>query len=573
MSHSPLGESGVREAMNPRSPFRTRLNDLNERIDRGGSLSGHERNCAFLNIGDSRRARFATVSNSAGFDFADDSRSLGIVDWDRDGDLDVWLMNRTAPRVRLLQNDQVTGNHFIAFRLKGETCNRDAIGARIEVVCEEGQRLSKSLRAGEGFLSQSSKSIHFGLGSADTIKTVTVKWPGGPPQDFSNLEANRFYLLQQGNHAAEPVAVNRAQKAWNTSGEFVAEPPSEQAAVLLTSRIAMPRLTYQTAAGKSAQLDDLKGRAVLINLWASWCLPCQRELKDLVDHSAEFEAKRLEVVALSTDGLLDDQTGTNDENVRRIMQSIGGAIRSGYASRALVARLQFMDDYLFAQKRELPVPTSFLMDSEGRLAAIYRGPVDVPKVILDVEKLSLKGKESFDAALPFPGRWYEPNEAAIPLRLAARMYEQGDVIDAAGYLHDHRESFSRQVGYVSLVGQVASKLAGQRRQTEAIQLYRDALKASPDNVALINNLAWHLATHVETAERRPAEAIQLAERAAKMTDYGIVNVIDTLVAAHLSADRRGDAVIACRRALRRARERNHAELMEQLTEKLRRLEQ
>ena len=53
----------------------------------GGSWSGHERNCCFLNT---RGERFADVSSAVGFDHDSDGRGVALVDWDHDGDLDVW---------------------------------------------------------------------------------------------------------------------------------------------------------------------------------------------------------------------------------------------------------------------------------------------------------------------------------------------------------------------------------------------------------------------------------------------------------------------------------------------------
>src|SRR5262245_66393159 len=97
----------------------------------GRSWSGRERNCFFLNTGGTR---FANVSAVSGFDFPDDARAAALSDWDGDGDLDVWVSNRNAPRLRLLRNG-ATGSHYIALRLVGDgaTTHRDAIGARVEV--------------------------------------------------------------------------------------------------------------------------------------------------------------------------------------------------------------------------------------------------------------------------------------------------------------------------------------------------------------------------------------------------------------------------------------------------------
>ena len=113
--------------------------------------------------------------------FLDDARAHALVDWDYDGDLDIWSTNRTAPRLRFLRNDANGDQHFLALRLRGRQCNRDAIGARVEVVLPNGpgaKPLVRSLRAGEGFLAQSTKWLHFGLGRTSTIDSVVIHCQG-----------------------------------------------------------------------------------------------------------------------------------------------------------------------------------------------------------------------------------------------------------------------------------------------------------------------------------------------------------------------------------------------------------
>ena len=85
-------------------------------IETGGSWSGRERNCCFLNTGG---ARFADVSAVTGLDFLDDGRAVAVVDWDHDGDLDLWLGNRTAPRIRFMRNNIDHENRFLKIQLIG----------------------------------------------------------------------------------------------------------------------------------------------------------------------------------------------------------------------------------------------------------------------------------------------------------------------------------------------------------------------------------------------------------------------------------------------------------------------
>ena len=144
---------------------------INSLLRSGRSLSGHERNCCFLNT---RGQRFADVSAAAGLDFIDDGRVVALSDWDYDGDVDFWIANRSGPQIRYLRNNFGPGNHFVALALQGVRSNRDAIGARVTVIVHGSSgntpsKQSQTLRAGEGYLSQSSKWLHFGLGDAKQI--------------------------------------------------------------------------------------------------------------------------------------------------------------------------------------------------------------------------------------------------------------------------------------------------------------------------------------------------------------------------------------------------------------------
>ena len=95
----------------------------------------------------------------SGLDFADDTRTFAVTDFDGDGVPDLVLKNRLGPQIRAMQNDCSAWTKARSrSRLRGTKSNRDAIGARVEV---NGQ--AQYLNAGSGFLSQHSKKLHFGL--------------------------------------------------------------------------------------------------------------------------------------------------------------------------------------------------------------------------------------------------------------------------------------------------------------------------------------------------------------------------------------------------------------------------
>ena len=88
---------------------------VNTLLREGKSWSGRERNNAYLNLAD---GSFADISYLSGVGFLDDARGAAALDWDADGDLDLWLNNRSSPKVRFMRNDDPGGNHYVAFRLE-----------------------------------------------------------------------------------------------------------------------------------------------------------------------------------------------------------------------------------------------------------------------------------------------------------------------------------------------------------------------------------------------------------------------------------------------------------------------
>jgi hypothetical protein len=109
----------------------------------------------------------------------DTSQSRGCAwgDVDQDGDLDLYVANQNGPN-RLFRNDQSTGNHWLHVDLEGTISNRSAIGARVRVVADGVSRL-REVSGGDGYCSQNSLTVEFGLGASSLVDTIEVRWPSG----------------------------------------------------------------------------------------------------------------------------------------------------------------------------------------------------------------------------------------------------------------------------------------------------------------------------------------------------------------------------------------------------------
>ena len=123
-------------------------------------------------------------------------RGVAFADFDNDGFTDVVVANNGDPPL-LLHNSASNGNHFLNFKLVGTKSNRDAMGARIRIVAG-GLSQIREIAGGGSYLSQSDLRANFGLAKATRAESVEITWPSGQRQAFHNVEADKFYLIEEG---------------------------------------------------------------------------------------------------------------------------------------------------------------------------------------------------------------------------------------------------------------------------------------------------------------------------------------------------------------------------------------
>jgi hypothetical protein len=151
-----------------------------------------------------RNGRFEDVSLQAGPGISDPMAARGCAfgDFDNDGDLDM-VVNPVNDYPQLLRCDSQTGNNWIKVRTIGVKSNRSGIGARLKCVtrvpgeAKPHQQIDE-VRSGGGYFSQSDLRVHFGLGKAEKVELLEIRWPSGQVDILKEVKPNQVVYVKEG---------------------------------------------------------------------------------------------------------------------------------------------------------------------------------------------------------------------------------------------------------------------------------------------------------------------------------------------------------------------------------------
>ncbi len=153
-----------------------------------------QKNLLFRNLGD---GTFANItSETDGLAVKKVSRGAAIGDYDNDGDLDI-LVTNCNQRPDLLQNAVGNRNNWIQIQTVGQKSNRSGIGARIKVVTGTHVQY-REVHSGGSYLSFHDLRAHFGVGKAEQIELLEIRWTSGHTDRWTHLAVNRRFMAVEG---------------------------------------------------------------------------------------------------------------------------------------------------------------------------------------------------------------------------------------------------------------------------------------------------------------------------------------------------------------------------------------
>lgn len=321
-------------------------------FQQGLSFSGFERDALFMNL-ESRE--FQDISGVSGIDSISDGRAAVLADFDNDGDQDIFLTTIQGEGHLLFKNNVGQANHFIRVTLEGSTSGRDAFGAVVRLKTAQGIQ-TQVCSGGNGFLAQQDRRLLFGLGQEKEAEWLEVLWPSGKTQRFSGIpaaaslkivESSEDYASLTDPSGALPDPVSREDLVWHK--------------LKLRKGAVLPNLhLYRLEGkGKKAPIDLQKGTVYFLNLWATWCGPCRKEMPELEKLRPQFQEKGIQLVGISLD------QDTELAFVESFARKLG-------VSYPLFGIGKTDIDKVFAGDQAF-IPLSILVDEKGRVADVFAG--------------------------------------------------------------------------------------------------------------------------------------------------------------------------------------------------------
>ena len=335
--------------------------DQNSLMGKGFSFSGYERDPVFLSLGknDKGQVKYLEVSGLSGMDSITDGRAGVFADFDNDGDLDVFSTTIQGQSHLLFRNNVGSANNFLRVTLQGTSSGKDAFGAVVRVKTAAGIE-TKIKAGGSGFVSQNDPRLLFGLGKDTKAEYVEVTWPSGKQQRFANVTSNNALLIIEGNDKFAVVKETTAN---------LPDPLTKEDRLLATLKLKkgqpFPALMVEKLDGTKAPLAGLltKGNKTLVNLWATWCIPCLKEMPELDKLYPQLKANKINLVGLSIDA---------DDDGKKGFQLVNEFLTKRKVSYPIAVIGEAGGRQIYAVE-DPAVPLSILLDEKGNVEKVISG--------------------------------------------------------------------------------------------------------------------------------------------------------------------------------------------------------
>jgi Flp pilus assembly protein TadD/peroxiredoxin len=304
----------------------------------------------------------------------------------------------------------------------------------------------------------------------------------------------------------------------------------------LIEPLSAPEFSLPDFAGAVRELRSFRGKAVLLTFWAMSSQASLDQLGSLHKSQRKFASSGLQIVGVSVD------EPSRASEARSFVAKCGVSFPILFATQDLAGIYNITYRYLFDRRRDLAIPSSFLIDADGMIVKVYQGVVNPDRVATDLKSMPRTAADRVRKALPFPGTLCagefkrndftygvaffqhgyleqaaasfqsvigrKPNEPEAYYNLGTLYLRRNDLPDARSYLE---QAVKLRPQYPEAWNNLGMTAAQQGQADEGVRNFQKSLQLRPDYAIAILNLGnlYRRQGNLEEAEKLLGRAVEL----------------------------------------------------------------
>ncbi|WP_093052774.1 redoxin domain-containing protein [Salipaludibacillus aurantiacus] len=176
---------------------------------------------------------------------------------------------------------------------------------------------------------------------------------------FAGMVGWTLYETVEWNSTSEPASETEEGSVSDAEDENLEQPSISEEDIGLNEGDYAPDFTLETLAGEEVSLWDFRGQKVMVNFWATWCPPCRAEMPDMQEMYEEYDDIKILAVNLT-------ETEPGVDQVEEFTEDFGLTFPILLDHEVEVAGIYDIQ----------PIPTSYMIDSEGKVQSIAFGALN-----------------------------------------------------------------------------------------------------------------------------------------------------------------------------------------------------
>jgi tetratricopeptide (TPR) repeat protein len=339
-------------------------------------------------------------------------------------------------------------------------------------------------------LSQHTKDLFFGVGKFEGIIRASIRWPNGLTQTFEHLPVGHQIQIQEGSETflAKPFSATSYLHPDKFESPKVTQLPGE---TWLIEPWTAPDFLLPDLAGTGRDLRSMRGGFLLLTFWETASAASREQIRVFGQRRSALDSKTLRMVTVNVDEHRDLAS------LRSFSDSEGVSFPVLLGNEEVAGVYNILYRYLYDRRRNLPLPSSFLVDERGMIIKVYQGLVLPDRLLEDLTSIPTTPDERIRKGLPFRGTRYLGDFQRNDFTYGVALFQRGYLEQAAA---SFKQVIAAKPDNAEAYYNLGTLYLRQNQLQEARQYLEQTVKLRPNYPEAWNNLGMSAAQAGQTEQ-------------------------------------------------------------------------